>query len=220
MSDAFVLIAVPYRNGTSGQFVQNCRRYFREQTHKTKELALFPNNLKPDGRKYGVHAQARNLLIECYLRPEHTHVLWLDVDLVSVPSNLIEKLLKTSATDVVAPFVFVERLNSNEPASMTNGGWFYDTGGFKRLSGSYAMPFPPHFDGENEQLVEMGSVGCCYLVPANLYRDGCHYAPNALEVEHISFCRQARERGVRIFADSKLKVEHAFLPKYGEAWHG
>lgn len=216
----FVLIAVPYRNGTSGQFVQNCRRVFRQQTHKTKELALFPNNLKPDGRKYGTHAQARNLLIDCYLRPEHTHVLWLDVDLVNVPDNLIDKLLAVDASAIVAPFVFTEKLDKAAPASMTNGGWFYDTGGFKRLNGSYAMPFFPHFNGENEQVMEMESVGCCYLAPAQLYRDGCHYEPNALDVEHLSFCKQARERGTRIFADSRLKVEHAFLPKYGEAWHG
>lgn len=214
----FVLIAVPYRNGTSGQFVQNCRRFFRQQTHKTKELALFPNNLKPDGRKYGTHAQARNLLVECYLRPEHTHVFWLDVDLVNVPDDLIEKLLLVSGTAVVAPFVFVERLNIHTAASVANGGWFYDTGGFKR-NGTFAMQFYPHFDNQ-QQVMGMESVGCCYLAPAQLYRDGCNYNPLPEEIEHLSFCRQAREKGVRILADSTLKVEHAFLPKYGEAWHG
>lgn len=215
---SFVLIAVPYRNGTSGQFVQNCHRYFRRQTHKTKELALFPNDLKPDGRKYGTNAQARNLLIECYLRPEHTHVFWLDVDLIDIPDDLIDRLLSIDHKAIVAPFVFVEMLNKGEPVSFNNGGWFYDTGGFAR-NGIFAYPFAPYFNGLVSGINEMDSVGCCYIAPAELYRQGCRYEPVGDEVEHLSFCRQASERGTRIFADTTLKVEHAFLPKYGERWH-
>jgi hypothetical protein len=100
--------------------------------------------------------------------------------------------------------------------SIPNGGWFYDTGGFVDLAGQYADFV--HGIGGQEDEVEMQSVGCVYLAPAELYRQGCRYAPVGNEVEHLSFMRQARALGTRVLATRKLNVTHAYLPKYGEAW--
>lgn len=213
-----VLVAVPYKVGVSNYFIRNIQKLYASLTFKNKELCLFPNSLKPDGRQYGQHAQARNLLIETSLRDSHTHVLWLDVDLVDIPNNLIERLFAVDKNGIVAPFVFVELREEYVLPSMENGGWFYDTGGFK-FEGGYAQPFPPYFNKVFYEPALMGSVGCCYIAPAQAYRDGCDYNPTTLEVEHVSFCRQAIEKGYKVWADPHTKVKHAFLPKYGEAWH-
>jgi hypothetical protein len=212
-----VLVAVPYRDTTPAVFVAGTCEHFARMSFTKKQLAMVPNAFPKENRKYGTNARARNHLIETCLCESHTHVLWLDVDLVDVPADLIERLLVISKTDIVAPFVFVETLNALRGPSMDNGGWFYDTGGFIQ-DGKEAEAFPPHFSG-NTRLMELDSVGCCYLAPAWLYREGLRYEPNGDDVEHKSFMKAARERGVHVLATDSVQVKHAFLPRFGEAWH-
>lgn len=215
-----VLVAVPHRVTTPQFFIDKTKEHFAGFTYPDKELVLMPNELPADGRKYGCNADARNMLIDKHLRPKHDYVLWLDVDLVSVPRDLIEQLLSVSTEGIVAPFVFVEKTSPHAMPDFNSGGWFYDVGGFKR-NGMFADAWPPYFSQMNGNVMEMESVGCCYIVPAYLYHPyGLRYAPKGNEVEHLSFCDAARAIGVQIFANPALKVEHAFLPKYGEAWHG
>lgn len=214
---ARVLVAVPYRDTTPTVFVSGTCEHFARMSHPEKQLALVPNAFPREARKYGPNARARNHLIETCLCESHTHVLWLDVDLVRVPVDLIERLLAISDTDIVAPFVFMETLDARKPAGFENGGWFYDTGGFIQ-NGLDARAWPPHFSGDT-RLMELDSVGCCYLAPAWLYREGLRYQPNGDDVEHKSFMKAARERNVKVLATSTLTVEHAYLPRYGEAWH-
>ena len=213
-----VLVAVPYRRNTPSRFVAQTRAHFAGLTFARRELAMMANELQDGSRRYGPNAMARNLLLTEHLRDDFSHVLWLDVDLVKVPPDLIERLAGVSETDIVAPFVFVERIKPGEP-SHQNGGWFYDTGGFVR-KGEHAHEFPPHFWGYNGGAVELDSVGCCYLVPADVYRRGCRYEPVGDDVEHVSMMAEARALGYRIWATDAVQVEHAYLPLYGVAWHG
>lgn len=214
---ARVLVAAPYRDTTPVVFVSRTCEHFAHMSYPERQLAMVPNALPREQRKYGPNARARNHLISACLRESHTHVLWLDVDLVDVPTDLIERLLAISETDIVAPFVFMETLDARRPAGMENGGWFYDTGGFIQ-DGRDASAWPPHFRG-NTRLMELDSVGCCYLAPASLYRAGLRYNPNGDDVEHKSFMAAARERGVKVLATSEIVVKHAYLPRFGEAWH-
>jgi hypothetical protein len=172
------------------------------------------NDIAPvPSRRYASNAMARNRLIATHLRPHHTHVLWLDVDLVTIPADLIQSLAEISEVDAVAPHVYVEKFDYSREPSFHNGGWFYDTGGFVKDGQTRDM-----WDHKLHGLQEMDSVGCCYLIPASAYRCGCVYDPAGNEVEHLSFFRQARSMGIRAWSTDSVTVEHAYLPKYGVDW--
>lgn len=210
-----VLVCVPYRHGTPRMFVEGACKHFSRFTYPARELALFPNEPKRTPQRYGAHANARNACIDACLCPRHTHVLWLDVDLVTVPVDLIERLADITTDGAAAPYVFVERLSPSEPASFPNGGWFYDTGGFIDATGrDFDM-----WETLKPGVADMRSVGCCYLIPASVYRAGLRYTCQGDEVEHNLFFRVARdEMGMQIKATGDMVVEHAYLPKYGEKW--
>ncbi len=212
-----VLVAVPYRTDTPRVFLDGTCARFARMTYPRREIALFPNDPAPCGQRYGGHARARNRLIEACLCEAHTHVLWMDVDLVKAPPNLIEALLAISEWDVVAPFVFVEMLDAKQSPSFNNGGWFYDTGGFLR-GDEHAADYGNPFKGYKGGVIELDSVGCCYLIPADLYRRGIRYAPDGDEVEHVGLMRQVKQVGRRVLATDHLQVTHAYLPKYGVKW--
>jgi len=97
-------------------------------------------------------------------------------------------------------------------------GWqerFYDIGGFIER-GARARMWQPWFDQRGD-VIELDSVGCCYLAPAALYRDGVRYSPPPTDyyVEHWSVMQQARQRGYRICALATVRAVHAWLPDYG-----
>lgn len=201
-----VLVATPVRVGFNTALRAKSLELYNRLTFKNKERAVFENCIELPGRgKYAPNAVARNALIDFCLKDYHTHVLWMDADLVDCPPDLIERLLYRSTTYAVAPYVLIE--DSNQ---------FYDYGGFVRHGLQFAQ-FPPYTDAEG--IVEMDSVGTCYLVPAWVYENGCRYRPEGDEVEHVSFFRQAEYYGLSVVADSTLIVRHANLPKYGENWH-
>jgi len=111
----------------------------------------------------------------------------------------------------VAPFVLIER-NTQFPPDR-----FYDIGAFIKDGWSFGL-YPPytHDDGE---VIEVDSVGTCYLIPAEVYRRGARYAPVGDEVEHLSLMAQARVMGYRVFACRDIVVKHACLPRFGLKWH-
>lgn len=185
----------------------------------TKEWRLHYNEPPAQAEPYATHARARNEAIERYLKPWHQWVLWVDVDIIEMPENLIEVLTDCSTRHgraIVAPMVWMERVLEGPP-SIPAGGWFYDIGAFVDAQGRHAE-FSAGVAGDEDE-VEMESVGCVYLAPAELYRQGCHYAARNGEVEHLSFMRQARALGTPVVATRKAVVTHAYLPKWGMKWH-
>lgn len=204
-----VLVAVPIREEQVDRWGPNVCQRFTALTYPDKELAMLANTFVSPTKKYGPNAAARNLVLDRCLRSGHTHVLWIDADLVKVPADLIEQLLAVSSRDVVAPFVYVE----------PPGGWFYDTGGFVK-NGVGAAPHGPIFPGYAGGVIELDSVGTCYLAPAALYSThGLRYRVAGNEVEHRGLLAQARSLGYRVLATDAVKVEHAYLPNHGEHWH-
>lgn len=219
-----LLIATPARKSTPQPLLERCRQlvqWFRWSG--VLEWRLYLNEQPKSGEKYQPNANARNELIDRYLRPEHEWVLWLDADIIEAPQNLIAVLMEAAQRlggerpAVVAPMVWVERIAGGRPA-IPVGGWFYDTGGFQKMDGSFA-DFEHGVDTGGGDEVEMRSVGCVYLAPADIYRAGLRYAPTGGEVEHLSLFRQARAAGWSVWATRKAHVTHAYLPKWGEQWH-
>lgn len=181
---------------------------------------------------YMRHATVRNYMLDRYLRPEHTHVLWIDSDLIDYRADLLTLLMEgmlraqwtcphcgmstvlghsvcghtwETSNVIVAPFAMLDKWQ----------GRFYDIGGFIER-GSRARMWPPYFDQEGA-VIELDSVGCCYLVPADLYRDGVYYSPPPTDyyVEHWSVMQAAKRRGYRVVALRDVQVVHAWLPDYG-----
>lgn len=219
-----VLIATPIRATTPARISELHEAYIKRLTYADVERVVWPNSIAPTpGIKYQPNATARNEFIERFLKPEHDWVLWMDADIIDGPDDLIERLMKVSLrygegveAAIAAPMVWMERI-ADGPIGIQNGGWFYDTGGFVDVEGSFA-DFRHGVAGSSDY-VDMLSVGCVYIVPADLYRQGLRYRPVGDEVEHLSFCRVATMRGTRIIAVRPLNVIHAYLPRYGESWH-
>jgi len=206
-----------------------------------------------DAPIYTRHAVARNALIDRHLRDWHTHVLWVDADLIDVPPDLPRILLETARrgpTETACPFcrsdLVVDHGDGTCDCGDCGSGWlrgefasivapmavldpsparlaaypvaeqFYDIGGFLEPRGGMlhrARMFPPWFD-QTGPVIELASVGCCYLIPAHVYRRGVRYAPPGIPgpVEHWSVMRQA---GLRVCARTDVRVIHAWLPDYG-----
>lgn len=212
---ALVLLAQPHRRNENAALMARNADVVRGLSYQDVDWVRWPNDSEGGG-KYGPHARARNDFIQQYLQDDHEWVLWLDVDIVNAPTFLVETLIAvaTARRAIVAPMVWVERIGGSV-ADTASGGWFYDIGGFlKNGTGPDLWRGVPG----REAIVEMDSVGCCYIAPAQLYRDGLTY-PGGAEVEHVGFCREARKRGVPVLALRDLNIEHAYLPAWGEGWH-
>lgn len=225
-----ILVATPARLSTPKALVERCGAVVRGLRYPSPwEWRLYLNEQPASAEKYRPNATARNELIERFLRPWHEWVLWFDVDIIEAPENLVQQLVEIATRrgresgrpQIVAPMVWVERVGEGAP-SIPVGGWFYDTGGFQRMDGKFA-DFVHGVGGQESagegDEVEMLSVGCVYLAPAQLYRQGLRYRPSGGEVEHLSFMREARELGAQVWSTRKVNVLHAYLPKWGEQWH-
>lgn len=216
-----VLVATPARLDTPRVFLARAEELAERLTYAPRQRVLYLNEQQPGGGKYGPNAAARNQLVERFLRPWHEWVLWVDVDILEYPADLIERLMAVANRwdhgqgAIAAPMVWMERVGEG-PVGIPTGGWFYDIGGFVGLDGEHA-DFETGPKGGAE--VELASVGCVYLMPAWVFRDGMRYRPRGDEVEHLSLMRAARETGVRVVASRGVEVTHAYLPKYGEGWH-
>lgn len=215
-----VLVATPARLTTPRELAQRHEQLVHSLTYAGgMEWRLFYNEQAASFERYEPNATARNMLLERYLRDWHEWVFWLDVDIIELPDDIIQRLITISEAHdgaIVAPLVWMERIHEGPP-TFQNGGWFYDTGGFIDANGDHA-DFEHGIAG-NGQVVEMQSVGCVYVVPAWLYRRGLRYRPERGQVEHVSFCKAARELGTKVLATREISVTHAYLPKYGERWH-
>lgn len=165
-------------------------------------------DVPPHRSKYQRHATVRNYMLDCYLRPEHDAVLWVDSDLIDYPADLPLRLHAANPGGITAPLALLSETS----------GWkdrFYDIGGFIE-NGARARMFRPWFEQQCD-VIELDSVGCCYLAPADLYRAGVRYAPPPTDyyVEHWSVMKQARERGYRVCCLTTARAVHAWLPDYG-----
>ena len=148
-------------------------------------------------------AHLRNLIIdEAYPIRNEDYNLWIDSDVVEFPPSLIKDLMKHKVP-VVAPSVWIEGTNQ-----------FYDTLAFRDTHGRTVPAFNLPYKG----LIEMGSVGTCYMVASKLYtKNNIRYRGG--DSEQVMFCSEARKLGQRVYADFDIRIKHANLPWYGCRFH-
>lgn len=167
--------------------------------------------------RYIRHATVRNYMVDTYLREGHDFVFWVDSDLIEYPADLPSLLHAANPDGITAPLALLADPNPYGAAR------FYDIGGFVER-GRSARAQPPYFRQAGE-VIELDSVGCCYLAPAQLYRDGARYTPPPCDrwmtdrmeyrVEHNSVMALAREKGYRVCCLTTARAIHAWLPNYG-----
>jgi len=132
---------------------------------------------------------------------EETHFLLLDADIMEVPADLIQRLIKHDK-DIIAPFVYVDRAIPRQ---------FFDVHCF-RLYGYRFHPFSPPdpYDGEP---FEVDSVGSCYLVEHDVFKLIEYENPHP----HIRFCDNALDEGYEVWADPGIEILHLDPVKVGVA---
>lgn len=161
--------------------------------------------IPPHHSRYMRHATVRNYMLDAYLREEHDAVFWVDSDLIDYPADLPTRLAEFGDRTIAAPMATLDRWPNR----------FYDIGGFIE-QGNRARMWAPWFQQQGD-VIELDSVGCCYLAPAELYRGGVRYAPPPTDyyVEHWSVMTQARALGYRVIGLTGVRAIHAWLPEYG-----
>ncbi|HWX17793.1 MAG TPA: glycoside hydrolase family 99-like domain-containing protein [Chthoniobacterales bacterium] len=152
--------------------MRECRIVYDDTGESPQRGTSFPHRL-------AVLTPLRQAMIERHLRNEQW-VFWVDADLAEYPANLIDELIGRAEGGMAAPLVLMEG-NLSEPAYPAGfgPGRFYDIAGFVE-NGRWARFTPPYFD-QLGPVYQLDSVGCCYLVNADLYRHGARH-----ELDHAS----------------------------------
>ena len=155
-------------------------------------------------------APIRQGMIDTYLQPQHSHVLWIDADVTRYDPNLPGRLLRASkdlGDAIVAPKVLLD---------VTGPDRFYDLAGFVQ-EGRWAHIREPYFDyPAGERYVHLDGVGCVYLIPADVYRMGAKHINIPGYTDHLAICRFAKGLGLDVVCDLEQEVYHADLQRYRE----
>ena len=152
--------------------MRNCRVVYDNAGEAPQRGTTFPHRL-------AAMAPLRQAMVDRHLRDERW-VFWVDADLVDYPAQLIDELIHRAEGGIAAPLVIMEGDASSPPSREGFGpGRFYDIAGFVE-QGRWARFTPPFFD-QPGPVFELDSVGCCYLVNADLYRHGARH-----ELDHAS----------------------------------
>lgn len=195
---------------------ENADKIFSSLTFKNKERFILDKDFSEYGNisKYGKYAAARNEIIDKGLKEDHTHVFWMDVDIIDYPTDIIEQLYHIEQNNVIAPYVLIENCAEN-PWKFER---FYDISCFMDKNGvtfDYKSPYHNYGGGK----IELLSVGTCFLMPADIYHKGLRYNIFYNSNEHIEFFVNCSNLGYKIYATDEIVIRHAFLPKYGENFH-
>ncbi|HLK23192.1 MAG TPA: glycosyltransferase [Caulobacteraceae bacterium] len=162
----------------------------------------------------GAIARARNRLLDAALRDATAWVLWLDVDLVDHPADLLAQLLATGKDIVVPHCVRPSGATFDLNTFLFEPG--YRDQAADLLDGLFQ---PPRGKGRryledvaSESLVKVDSVGgTALLVRAELHRQGLRFPEDSYGgyIETEGLAMMARDRGLGCWALPQLRIVHA-----------
>jgi len=127
------------------------------------------------------------------------YYLKLDADLVDIPENIIQKLVKCDL-DVVAPYVWTEGRDRKT---------FFDVYGFRKDGCRFHPADPP--GAKSDTPVPVDSVGTCFLAKRAPALAGLYANPYPL----IKFCISLKASGFQVWAAPHVNVTHVDLERYG-----
>jgi hypothetical protein len=134
-------------------------------------------------------AELRNRALELALKSDPDEVLMVDLNYVWDPDLDLIGALRAAGSDISAAMTTSHEGPGKKPV-------FYDVWAFRTLDGkqlSMYFPFAPGLNGT--ALVQMSSVGSCYLISRSAL--GIQYDGDQ-DCEHVGFCADARKKGLTI----------------------
>ncbi|HSI10044.1 MAG: hypothetical protein ACAH89_05375 [Rariglobus sp.] len=229
-----ILVLIPVKPGTPEAEVTRARTLAERALHNwpaPSRIVFDRRGAAPSRKEHPwriAHlATIRQGMIDDHLRDERW-VFWADLDITLYPPELVATLVSRAEGGIAAPFVFMSdtRCAAGSPA-------FYDIAGFVE-NGRWCCSSPPYFQ-QPGPVYDLDSVGCCYLVPAELYRLGARHEqdPGSLRwikthgesaaatprrdwhdiayTEHFTVCEFARNRGLPVRAFGDIAAYHDFV---------
>ena len=174
-----------------------------------------------DCRPWSKVARARNRMVSRIEPDNYDYLLWIDADVIDYPLDLPTKLIQGNKDGISSPMVMIE-----------GGDTFYDWAAFilagkdhirpdyrERIEGRNINPNAPYWPTEpSEQIVDMDCTGTICMVPSWIYKH-CKHEDHPAFTDWFPLAKVCRDHGKRVTVDRSIKAVHAYLPKYGEAFH-
>jgi len=127
------------------------------------------------------------------LKTKSSHIIWVESDLC-FPIDLIDQLIACNV-DVVAPLIFL-------------GHAFYDSWGFRDLSGKKILELNEFRLEKDNRLMELSSVGSCVLFKSDIFDYGTRFRGSYDDGLLVGICNDARKSGYQIWCDLKTCIIH------------
>ena len=192
-----------------------------DRVHTAFMVSLLKLN-KPAGTEIAVSSSslvydARHSLADRAIKLGCDRVLWLDSDMRFEP-DLLERL----SADLDQGYEFVTGLyfSRKDPVSPCVYGICHDVPDRYGRPVPTAEPIREIPDGLFE--VEGCGFGACMMKTELICRVGqLSFFPRDGYGEDLSFCRRARDAGVKIYCDSRIRADHIGLSIFNESqWKG
>ena len=163
-------------------------------------------------------AQARNLLLKAGLKDED-YVLWIDVDIGYLPSDLIQQMIFTDK-DVVTPCclfrknryvrIYDKNIWRETKFSLEDQRNLPNNSIVVEGYGPTSRIFLPHLQGEGRIVPLDGVGGCSLLVRARCHRRGLDFpeTPYRKHIETEGLAKKAKDMGFSVYGLPFLSVYH------------
>lgn len=193
----------------------------------------------------------RNIMLSRTNLNDYDYLYVIDSDIVSYPYDFVSRAIGLNPNGITAPVMLIE--NSNV---------FYDWCGYQKknhtsiksefrdciMDKSCAkrnFSLQPPYVNDDSRLVEIDCVGCTYVVPTKVFKEGygnlknellevfklakvsnhkineniVQYEDHPTFTDHYTICAALRSQGGKVYMDRGSVAYHADLPIYGENWH-
>ncbi|WCK56184.1 glycosyltransferase [Aneurinibacillus sp. Ricciae_BoGa-3] len=146
---------------------------------------------------YSHLANLRNILVEEFLKTDNEYLLSIDTDIL-VPPFGIQKLAKDNL-DICSMLLCNQK---GTIGSRAHNIMYLD----KKRSTFYHI-----FRWNEGEVIQVDLTGAVYLIHRRVFESGVRYSNYAWGEnvpEDIIFCKQAKERGFKMYCDTSLKPVH------------
>lgn len=196
-----VLIAIPNLGSIHMKLASRLIRWMAEDPDYLSGLAILaPSGLVP-------HDNARNFCVQEFLKTDHTHLFFIDSDVVP-PHNALETLLEADKY-VIAGMYPSMRYDPMERRTML----IYNV--FRHVEKDGVLSFQ-NVLGEGIEEIDSSGAGCLLIkreVLIAMRKDWFRFQYNDEGIvkygEDISFCRKARKLGFPVYGDFNVICNHS-----------
>ena len=186
-----IVVLVPVSPRTEEREIDSCIRLVERAATPFRLCRLVldstgtpPPTGKPHPYRQQALAKIRQDMVDKYLGAADW-VAWVDADIVDYPANLLSELIGRADGGIAAPVVLTrERSGSGKLNGDALGRVrFFDVAGF--VEGlRWARFEEPWFDQPGPEY-SLDSVGGCYVVSAEIYRQGARHTPDSYSLDFI-----------------------------------